>query len=80
MKVYRTLFEAQCALANKKDQQKFEIRLTENDWYTVERVAKALKNITKACQTAAAHEELSEFIDGSLLDEARLAIKSWENK
>jgi hypothetical protein len=41
---------------------------------------KALKALSEACYTADLHEELSDFIDGALLDAARDAIAKAEGR
>ena len=41
----------------------------------IKRLRPALRNLYEACMTADAQEELSEHVDGSLLDAARLALK-----
>lgn len=40
----------------------------------VERLVEALENLMNACYEADLHEELSEFVDGSLLDAAEIAL------
>ncbi len=43
-----------------------------------EQLAAALKNLMMSCYKADLHEELSEFVDGSLLDSAEEALAAYE--
>ncbi len=45
---------------------------------TIQKLADALKTLMTACYKADAHEELSEFVDGSLLDAAGQALNQYE--
>ena len=41
-----------------------------------EKLRAALERLVEACLLAEEHEELSDYIDGSLIDEARAALKA----